>query len=401
MPSIKAVFDNPRTSSRNPETLAKRAGVSAKTAASFLRDQAAAQITKRSHKPPEEDFSPTGGSRGEYLADVIYLRDYAGVNRRRECILTLLGTNSRYVYARALTKATAANTADAMAEILTQNALDASGGVVATITSVRSDGGGEFAGEFAELLQSRGIPLEKGQPGTHARLGRLDRYHGVLRRQLGEMFAIQDSHVWVDSLQELTDNHNTSPSRALNPAGRGLTPATIGPREDEALRLSDLERAATLRQRVDARDIGPGTKVRLLTSKLKKAPKFVKGQEATWTPELYDLVVRVGTNTFLIDVQEGEIKIWPLHSLQVVKKALGQTDQGGPKVDKAVVKAKRLEALNISEEEQAAALSAPAAPKRVPKPTPKMEALLLEQQEKTATSTRPTREKKTPKRYND
>jgi hypothetical protein len=88
---------------------------------SFLRDQSAAQITKRAHKPPDEDYAPTGGPRGEYLADVIYLREYAGVNKKRECILTLMGVNSRYVYARALTKATSAKTAEALADILQQN----------------------------------------------------------------------------------------------------------------------------------------------------------------------------------------------------------------------------------------------------------------------------------------
>ena len=114
MPNIKEVFDNPRTTSRNAATLAARAGVSRKAAAAFLRDQAASQIRKKATKPPEADYAPTGGARGEWLADVIYLRDYAGVNQARDCILTLLGVNSRYVYTRALTKAIAAKTVAAV-----------------------------------------------------------------------------------------------------------------------------------------------------------------------------------------------------------------------------------------------------------------------------------------------
>ena len=271
MPNIKEVFDNPRTTSRNAATLAARAGVSRKAAAAFLRDQAASQIRKKATKPPEADYAPTGGARGEWLADVIYLRDYAGVNQARECILTLLGVNSRYVYARALTKATAAKTAEAFTDILEQNEKDARGGVVAPILAIRSDGGGEFAGEFAALLLARGIQLQKGQPGTHARLGRLDRYHGLLRGQIGQLFAARNSHVWADSLQDLVDNHNTSPSRALNAAGRGTSPAEVGPDEEELLRLADLNRAAALRQRVDDLGIEPGTKVRLLTAALKNA----------------------------------------------------------------------------------------------------------------------------------
>ena len=219
-------FEDPKATSRNPATLAARTGVPLAAAAAFLRDQAASQITKEAHKPPDENYAPTGGPRGEYLADVIYLKKYAGVTKKRTCIRTLLGVNSRYVYARGLTAADSKKTAEALAEILTQNDEDARGGVIARIEAIRSDGGSEFKGAFAALLEKRSIPLTKGQPETHTRLARLDRYHGVLRRQIGNLFARRNSHVWFDALQSLvsTCNHNTSPSRVLQ-----LTPAMVGP----------------------------------------------------------------------------------------------------------------------------------------------------------------------------
>ena len=110
--------------------------------------------------------------------------------------------------------------------------------------------------------------------------------------------------------------------------------------------------------------IVPGTQVRLLTSRLKNAPKHVKGQEATWTPELYSVVERVGANTFKVDVPAGEVSIWPVHSIMPIKKALGQAKPAGPKVDKKVVAAKKKEALSISPAENKAALAAPARAKR-------------------------------------
>ena len=359
MPSnIKATFDDPRTTSRAPATLAARAGTTTKAAAGFLRDQAAAQITRRATRPPNDAFAPTGGPRGEYLADVIYLRDYAGVNSQRTCILTLMGANSRYVYAEALTAATAPKTAEAMTLILTRNAADVRGGVVAPIEKIRSDGGPEFAGEFAALLKARGIPHERGQPGTHSRLARLDRFHRSLRRKIGELFARRDSHLWIDALQDIIENHNTSPSRALNAAGRGLAPAVIDQAKENTLRLADLSRATAVRQRVDTQQIGPGTNVRLLTAHLKRAPRFIKGQQATWTPEIYAVVDRAGVNSFHIDVPDGENSLWPLHHLQVVKKALGQPAVAGPKINQKVVAAQRKEALAISPAEQAANLAA-------------------------------------------
>jgi hypothetical protein len=98
-------------------------------------------------------------------------------------------------------------------------------------------------------------------------------------------------------------------------------------------------------------------------------------------------------NTFRIDVPASENAIWPFHALQSVKKALGQAKPAGAKVSKTVVAEQRKEALNINEEEQAAALSAPAAKKRVSKPTPKMAAL--------AADSRPKRAVKIPKKLVD
>ena len=69
--------------------------------------------------------------------------------------------------------------------------------------------------------------------------------------------------------------------------------------------------------------------------------------------------------------------------------------RGGAKVDIAVERAKRLESRNISEEETAAALAAPAAPKRVSNPTPKIVALTA------SADVRPKRVTKLPKKLAD
>ena len=94
--------------------------------------------------------------------------------------------------------------------------------------------------------------------------------------------------------------------------------------------------------------------MRLLTSRLKSTTRFVKGQEATWTPELYTVAGREGVNSFRINVPSNENPVWPYHALQVVEKTLGQKKQAGAKIIERVVTAKRIEAHSRSEEEQAA-----------------------------------------------
>ncbi len=89
------------------------------------------------------------------------------------------------------------------------------------------------------MLKRRKIAQDVIQPNTHARLARLDRLHGTLRKRIGEVFTIRNSHVWVDVLQDLVVNHNTSPSRALDPIGRGTSPAEVGPDEEDTLHMFD------------------------------------------------------------------------------------------------------------------------------------------------------------------
>ena len=359
---LSTVYADPATTTRSAALLAKRADVPIAHARAFLRDQASSQVRRRASKPSAADFSPTGDIPGTYAADVIFLADYAGVNAARTCILTLQQVNTRYVMARALTKATSAKTAEALADILEQNAKDFEEKKnTSPILKLRTDNGGEFAGEFAKLLAMHEIPHEKVEAETHTRLARIDRFHRTLRMMIGELFSVRGSHVWYDKLPELIANFNGRPSRALG----GLSPDEIGPEEEQIIREMDLERAQKVRAIVDDSGVRPGTRVRLQYSKTKMGgkDKFSKAHEVTWTPEIYEVVKRVGPNSFLVDVPRGEIKIWPLHSLQVVDKSL-ELKTDGPRVVKAVVRAQRLEARNISPEEVKTALEAPARPRR-------------------------------------
>ena len=122
---------------------------------------------------------------------------------------------------------------------------------------------------------------------------------------------------------------------------------------------------------------------------------FSKGQTSTWSRESYLVLKRNGVNSFVIGVPAGEVRIWPVHSLRVVQLDEEKSGPGGAKFDIAVERAKRLEARNISEEETTAALTAPAAPKRVSKPTAKMVALAV------AADARPKRASKLPKKLLD
>ena len=125
-------------------------------------------------------------------------------------------------------------------------------------------------------------------------------------------------------------------------------------------------RAAEVRREVDESGVGFGARVRLLYARTKKGSgdKFAKSHEVVCTNGIYDVVRRVGPNSFLVDVSRGEVPVWPLHSLQIVRKALRSASPSGPVIDKKVVRAQRLEARNIAPSEVKEALAAPARERR-------------------------------------
>ena len=361
---LREVFEDPRTTTRDAALLAQRARVTLKSAQAFLRASAASQVSRVLRRPPDDAYAPTGGHEGEYLADVIYLRDYSGVNKHRGAILTLLGVNSRYAYARGLVMdasdksrgVSAAKTTAAMESILAENESDRA----IPIAAVRADGGPEFKGQFAALLDQKNITLERGQAGTHERLARLDRFHGTLRRMIGDLFALTNSHVWYPHLDLLIENYNERPNRALAPAGKGLAPKDITFELAQVLRQADSERAALVRARTDRSGVVPGTMVRLLSSRTAEGQRlrqFGKAHEQSWTSESYPVLKRAGPNSFLVDVPSGDPKIWPVYDLQVVPAGTVSIPSGA-KVSKKVVAAERAEYQARSGPEQRAALEA-------------------------------------------
>ena len=125
-----------------------------------------------------------------------------------------------------------------------------------------------------------------------------------------------------------------------------------------------MSRAAAVRTRTDRAALEQGSAVRLLVKRTRegsKAGKFTKANEARWTKETYTVLDRAGPNSYRIDAPPGETDIWPIHTLLPAGRA---TVPQGPSIDKRVVSAQRREALNISPQENLAALAAPAREKR-------------------------------------
>ena len=358
--SLKAVYEDPARTSRDPRVLASRAGGSVKSAEAFLRDQESSHFAKQWRKPSASSgaYTPTGAPAGHWQADVTFLEDYKGVNDRRKAILTVLNTTTRFAVARPLLAATADKTAEAMREVLAE--LSAA---KRNIQVLRVDGGGEFKGAFRELVHAAGIQAEVSEANTHYRLARTDRFHRTLRERIGEHFERANTHRWVDALPAIVDNLNSAPHRTLTEVlGRSTAPNQVTAAQEKLIRQAEAVESSEVGAFVDRQGFVLGeTKVRLLVSRTREGVRdqHAKSQRRVWTSDVYTVTERAGPNSFIVDVPAGEVRVWPYYALQVVKKALRSAPVApGSKVNVRVERAKRLEARNISEDEQAANLAA-------------------------------------------
>ena len=104
MPTIGQTYESPRTTTRDPVLLAKRAGVLVASAKEFLRKEGTASVNKKWTKPPSGSpaYAPTGAPKDHWQADVIWFPGYKSVNKGHTAILTVLNTTTRFAIAGAL-----------------------------------------------------------------------------------------------------------------------------------------------------------------------------------------------------------------------------------------------------------------------------------------------------------
>jgi hypothetical protein len=358
MDRLRIIYENPATTTKNKKILAARAGTKQAEAEKFLKSLAAVQVTQKALPSSKIHYVPTAGPTGLYLCDVIYLKDYAGVNKKRSAIFTVMNINTRYAYSRALTSPiTSKKAADSLKSILTEINKEGKKQSWKKMKILRSDGGAENLGELQNVLKERGIEHEKLEARTHERLARLDRFHGSLRKLIGEVFARNNNNVWYTYLDDLMINYNTREHETLTKILKvGTSPSQVTESDESRLQIHDAKRKEEVRLKVP--DYAPGTHVRLLmrrTSEGAKAQKMgTKLNDQTFTSKVYQILARAGPNSYEVNTTGNDAKIWPYHALQVVNMATTVPQPVAKKVNKKVVSAKRLEALNISEAEQKA-----------------------------------------------
>jgi hypothetical protein len=140
--------------------------------------------------------------------------------------------------------------------------------------------------------------------------------------------------------------------------------------DEVKIRAAERSRSADIGRRTDALGFVPGvTRVRILFAFSKAALKAggsfrKKGLAPTWSESSYLVSGRAGVNSWFVSTPANEIKLWPSYALRVVgDEEVVVVKKKDTRVNLVAEGRKRLQALEISEDEQAAALAAPAKPR--------------------------------------
>ena len=325
---MQQIYDNPKLTTNNPVLFALRSGTTVDEAMDFLSRKTAVQMRKESHRPPKTQQAPAGGGAGHYQADLMMLDDYRGVNNMKRMLLTILNTTSRYAYARPIADKKANTVRDAIQQIFDgvyyKDAVKGDGKAnirktrpLKDMAVLRVDGGTEFMNGLEGYLKEKKIGFEVSAPYRHGWLARTNRFHRTLRQRLGEHFARKNTHRYVDVLQDILDNYNNTPHITLTKIlGRDASPQDITSEDEKKIRQHERKKLNSIRSHIFVGDL-----VRLKMSKTKQGEigKLTqKGQQDIWSRRVYEVKQQVGVNTFIVDVDAGEIELWYDSDLQVV-----------------------------------------------------------------------------------
>lgn len=135
--------------------------------------------------------------------DLIDMTDYKRYNQGMGWILNVIDTFSKMVYSQPSKSKNESDVKDAMAKILTS--------MSKTPKSIQTDSGPEFNNtSWNKLMQDNNIYQFRTSPYTPWSNGGVERFNRTLKEILFKYFDQNNTYKWIDVLQDVVDNYNSS-----------------------------------------------------------------------------------------------------------------------------------------------------------------------------------------------
>lgn len=316
--TLRLEYLDPKTMSNGQNSFfnlihSKYAGISFNDCKAFLSKQRPYQL----HKQPQKlrIVNPIIEKKPKVYVqiDTINLEEFAHPNNGYAYCLTIIDIFSKYAWAYPLKHLKAKETAENFKQVLKD---------CPDLKIVQSDNGTEFAAEFDDLLDSKGIKHQFSRSHTPQSQGQIERFNKTLKSLIFQYFTLYNTKIWVPVLPSLIQNYNyryhstikAQPYKILNSTETKQTYNNI----------LNAGKTKLTQQKKHYQDIHKGDKVRILNSSISAAIRKAKlsgiGKQSKsfikqWSDDIYTVlgVTRVKTdvnqfNLYKIDINGAMMK---------------------------------------------------------------------------------------------
>lgn len=214
---LQKLYFDPKTGFTGASELVRRSGVKPHVVKQFLHQQ----DTYTKHKDIRKKF-PTrrvvvNNIDQQYQVDLVEMIPYAKDNKGYKYILTCIDVFSKYLWAIPIKSKSAENTAEALAKVFAER----------VPKMMQSDHGKEFENKTVQaLLTKHGVRFFTTNSEFKAQV--VERVNRTLKTRMWRYFTEKGHKKWIDVLQDLVHNYNTSFHRSI-----GMTPAEASLKKNE------------------------------------------------------------------------------------------------------------------------------------------------------------------------
>lgn len=255
----------------------KELGIKLGQVRDFITKQKTGQLYKG---PTEKSYYPITAPSGSFQADLIFYPKTKVVNRGYDTALTLIEITSRMGYCIPMKGKKTTQVIEAMKRFLDIPKVE--------IHNITTDKGSEFiSASWKKLMEHHNINHILADEGDHHKMGMIERFNRTIKSLISKYQTTYKTTKWIDALDDLVENYNTTVHSATS-----LAPAQVTPKDRVLIRFHAAQTTAKLDQK---KNLNVGDKVRILQQKAvfgKEGPK--------WSDEVYT-IVEDNTKSFKLD----------------------------------------------------------------------------------------------------
>ncbi len=281
---MDAMYRDPETTANGRDSfwsqIANRyAGISRADVVKFLPTQEAYQR----HQPvfTRKDVIPIATSKPGDLwqVDTIDMNKLETENGHYTRCITIIDHFSKYAWVQAMKDNSAASTATAITKILSKLPKHL------RPRKIQSDNGTEFKGKFESTLRDFNIQLSHSFAYTPHAQGCIEVFNKTFKRKVFSLITINDNKNWVDYIEKILDNYNSTRHSRTRWCPRDLFFGTDNVELDNQLRYNLANKMAAHRKKVGGENQENEPKYKAEDPRKINVKDYVRISKHTWNPD--------------------------------------------------------------------------------------------------------------------